>query len=386
MPTPAGSRHERDLVPVDWAEAIRSTIADDAFTVVTQPIVDLARGTVVGYEALARFERLSAPPDEWFAAAQRLGRGVDLACLVLQRQLALREHLPPNCFLTVNVSPGHLGLAPVQRLLSSTELGGLVIELTEHDQFEDPTALRTLLTELRERGAMIALDDAGTGYAGLQTILELQPDLVKLDRSLIEGLHNDPAKLALVETMGTLLSRMDAWVLAEGIETAAELDAVLHLQVPLGQGYVFGRPGPGWPRPDPALLADVAGRHLRMTVSSEVISVMEAVHLVRTHSGFVVTGTDDGPPTWVVVVDARDRPLIVCHPDDPRIRREVRDIGLQTVKSTERVTDVVDRAMTRPSEHRYHPVVCTDPDGRVVGIARMERLIREVVHQARRTP
>lgn len=267
-------------------------------------------------------------------------------------------------------------------MLAAGSLAGLVVELTEHDRFDDLGALRAEIDGLRDLGALVAIDDAGAGYAGLQTIVELSPDLVKLDRSLIAGIHEDEAKLALVETMGALLSRIDSWLLAEGIEEQAELDAIVRLGVPLGQGYVFGRPAPGWQRPDAALMARVSGRNRRTTTAEKVASVMEPAALVR---GVTVLrdGATEDLGSWVVLVDRRNRPLAVAGPGEPRRVRRARDRDLLTVKAGERVTDVLDRALTRSSSHRFDPVVCTDPEGRAIGMARMERLIGQVVHEAR---
>jgi EAL domain-containing protein (putative c-di-GMP-specific phosphodiesterase class I) len=137
---------------IDWGTAIDRAVTDGAFTVVTQPVIDLARGAVVGYEALSRFG--GPPPDQWFAAVAGLGRGVDLAARVLQRQLGLRDHLPPNCFLAVNVSPDHLATDPVLAVLGDIPLGGVVLELTEHDRFPDLRRLREQIDRLRAQGAI----------------------------------------------------------------------------------------------------------------------------------------------------------------------------------------------------------------------------------------
>ncbi len=117
-----------------------------------------------------------------------------------------------------------------------------MLELTEHTQLVGDGAAAAVLDHVRAAGGLVAMDDAGTGYAGLSTLLSLRPDIVKLDRELITGIDQDPVKRAMVELFGELAGRMDAWILAEGIETLAELDAVIGLGIPLGQGYALARP------------------------------------------------------------------------------------------------------------------------------------------------
>ncbi|HEY6708046.1 MAG TPA: EAL domain-containing protein [Actinomycetota bacterium] len=189
-----------------WAEAV------------TGILDDLQRGTVAGYEALSRFAGPpDAGPDVWFEAAGRLGLGAELDARVLERVAGLRPELPPNCFLTVNLDPNHLVTEPVQRALAAApSLAGVVVELTEHRPVADYPTLVAAVAELRLRDAKLAVDDAGTGYAGLQHLMLLRPDLVKLDRALVAGCDRDPAKAALIEMLGRFTGQLDAWVLAEG--------------------------------------------------------------------------------------------------------------------------------------------------------------------------
>jgi hypothetical protein len=126
-----------------------------------------------------------------------------------------------------------------------------VLELTEHHAVGDLRPLIDLRDRLRAKGALLALDDAGSGYSGLQQITQFRPQLIKLDRALVTGADGDEVKLALVEMLGEFGGRIDAWLLAEGIETWGELQAFLRLRVPLGQGWLLGRPGPPWVQLDP---------------------------------------------------------------------------------------------------------------------------------------
>jgi EAL domain-containing protein (putative c-di-GMP-specific phosphodiesterase class I) len=254
-----------------WAEAVAGVLADPSrHRLAFQPVVDLQRGTVAGYEALSRFAGPpDAGPDVWFEAAGRHGLGPELDARVLERVVGLRPELPPNCFLTVNLDPNHLVTEPVQRALSAAPtLAGVVIELTEHRPVADYPTLVAAVAELRLRDAKLAVDDAGAGYAGLQHLMLLRPDLVKLDRALVAGCDRDPAKAALIEMLGRFTGQLDAWVLAEGIERMAELESLIRLRVPWPRATCSagrGRPcrGAGRRHPRPPGRPDVRGQRGR---------------------------------------------------------------------------------------------------------------------------
>src|SRR4051812_14268546 len=252
----------------------------DAPTPAFQPIVDLAGGTVAGYEALARFPG-TAGPDVWFTAAAEAGVGAELEALAIHKALAAVPGLPNNTFLTVNVSPHLLGTDPVQDALASRwDLRRVVVELTEHAPVDDLTALKRQAEELRERGALIALDDAGSGYSGLQQMAELRPQVVKLDRALVTDADTDPVRIALAEMLGEFAGRIDAWLLAEGLETAAELAAFMRLGVPLGQGWVLGRPSPGFAPLAPDVVRLLKAQAARVQLTESVASLMRPVRQI----------------------------------------------------------------------------------------------------------
>ena len=211
-----------------------------------QPIVDTARGTVVGYESLARFSGPPhATPDRWFAVARAAGVGAELEARALRAALQARAALPPNCFLSVNVGPEALLAAPVAAVFADAgDLRGVVVEITEQTAVADYDALVTAIAPLRAAGALLAVDDAGAGFASLKHITVLRPDFVKVDRDLVAGIDTDETKAAVVEALGMFTSRLDAWLVAEGVETTAELDRLLSLRVPLAQGYGLGPPQP----------------------------------------------------------------------------------------------------------------------------------------------
>jgi PAS domain S-box-containing protein len=221
---------------------IREIIAQRAFSIVYQPIVDLQTIEVVGYEALARFNDRVAP-DVRFAEADGVGLGTPLEMAALSEAIASAQLLPAGAWLNVNASPA-LILDPrrLERLLRRADRP-IVIEVTEHAQIADYEAFRAARESL-PANVRIAIDDAGAGFASLRHVLELQPSFVKLDRSLIESVDTDRARAALVSGMAHFAASTGATLIAEGIESAAELGALRRLGVTLGQGYLLGRPQP----------------------------------------------------------------------------------------------------------------------------------------------
>lgn len=233
MPVAPGATQD-ERPDVGWSAKLGAALAGGVVSSVYQPIVDLARGTTVGYEALARFAGFAERnPEKWFAAARVLGCHAELEAVALRTALSARSDLPRNCFLTVNVSPDLLMTETIRSVWRDEgDLDAVVIELTEQVPIESYTALEGDLAGLRGAGALIAVDDAGAGYAGLRHLLALRPSIIKLDRELIKDVDLDEAKLALVEMVGTFAGRVDAWLLAEGVERAGELDALVSLGAP----------------------------------------------------------------------------------------------------------------------------------------------------------
>jgi EAL domain-containing protein (putative c-di-GMP-specific phosphodiesterase class I) len=223
----------------------------DDLALAFQPIVDLTRARVAGYEALARFpgDTGERPPNVWFAQAHRCGLGVQLEARAVAAALARRDEAPGG-YLSVNLSPAALRADELLDRLPR-DLRGVVVEITEHELVADGERLHSTLEQLRARGARVAVDDAGAGYAGLRQLMILRPDLIKLDRGLIEDVAGDEAKQALVECFVRFAERTDAHVCAEGVESLADLLVLARIGVTYGQGYVIARPAFEWPEPAP---------------------------------------------------------------------------------------------------------------------------------------
>jgi EAL domain-containing protein (putative c-di-GMP-specific phosphodiesterase class I) len=213
-----------------------------------QPIVELATGRVAGAEALARFPDSPArSPDLWFADAAAAGLGVELELSAIRAALCLLDRLPPSTYLSVNASPATVVSEPFLELLSSVPADRLVLELTEHVPVADYDRLAGPLNRLRWRGVRLAVDDAGSGYSSLQHILNIAPDIIKLDAALVRDVDTDPARRSLVASLKMFADRTDAAVVAEGIETEQEHATLMRLNIGFGQGYYLGRPAPQLP-------------------------------------------------------------------------------------------------------------------------------------------
>jgi EAL domain-containing protein (putative c-di-GMP-specific phosphodiesterase class I) len=239
------TRHRED----DARASVQAILDSAAFTPFFQPIVELHTGQVVGYEALSRFAT-GIPPDLVFRLAVLAGLGIELEAATMGDALEVAASLPAEAYLSLNASPALIGSGSLRTLLAGLERP-IVLEITEHVAIDDYAALRDEITGLGPT-VRLAVDDAGAGFASFRHILELAPDFVKLDTGLIRGIDADPARQALIAGMGYFAAKRRLRLVAEGIETVAELRALRALAIGFGQGYLLGRPqdgrGPGpWP-------------------------------------------------------------------------------------------------------------------------------------------
>jgi EAL domain-containing protein (putative c-di-GMP-specific phosphodiesterase class I) len=343
-----------------------------------QPIVDLQRGEVCGYEALARFtDWPGLPPADVFAAAEDHGMGGALEAQMVREVLEARPHVAADRFLSVNLSP-HAALTPeVQEAFAQADrLDSIIVEITEQTD-TDLEALGAALAELRARGALVAVDDAGAGYGSLRRITALHPHFVKIDRSLVHNLDHEPAKAAVVETLAELASRIDAWVVAEGIERLEELDALIRMRIPLGQGYAFGRPGPGMAELDTDLAVHIRDRYRPTARELQVAALIEAVPTlpepVSSRALNVLFDRCPGPE-YIALVDGQGRPSGIVRRDD-HLRQDGPVRSLMLVTREMPLSAVGRRAMSRPTARRFDPLMCCDEAGRYAGLVRIERIV-----------
>lgn len=221
---------------------IAAIFGAQGFDIAYQPIFGLGAERPAGFEALCRFT--IAPyrtPDVWFARAGLLGRQVELELCVIARALTALRHLPERTYVSVNASPETVVQGGLEAIFAEHPCEQIMLEVTEHARVDDYDALEAALAPLRFRGVSLAIDDAGAGFSGLQHIVRLRPDVLKLDMSLTRGIDTDPARRSLTAALVHFASETRAEIVAEGIETQAELAMLRKLGVHRGQGYHLGR-------------------------------------------------------------------------------------------------------------------------------------------------
>lgn len=247
-PTVEGDAAARRLAASQFAVAVRDVVAaGEALEVHLQPIVALDKplGTPVGFEALARFQTAPyEPPNVWLERASQAGLQHVLELTCVRGALAHLAAFPATPYLAVNVSPETLVSAEFERIVSEVAADRLVVEVTEHEVVREYDLLVRVIGGLRERGLRLAVDDAGAGFASFRHVLELSPEIIKLDTHLIRGVSEDRSREALVRSLVAFAQDVGATLIAEGIESRADLLTLRNARVPFGQGYLFAHPGP----------------------------------------------------------------------------------------------------------------------------------------------
>jgi PAS domain S-box-containing protein len=250
---------EADELLLARRQRIRGILTDRRYTIALQPIIDVVTGEWVGAEALCRFQEGS--PEHVFAEAAHLDLGEEVEAAAMQSALDLLAEIPPAQYVAVNLSPFALSHPTVLDVLDAhrRDMARIVVELTEHVSINDYEKVFDVLTPYREAGLRVAIDDAGGGYASFLHIVNLRPDIIKLDRNLVAGIGTDPAKRAVAHAIRDLAAELGAAAVAEGVESAVDSRAAAEHGLPLQQGYVIARPTAdpaewarwrvgGWPR------------------------------------------------------------------------------------------------------------------------------------------
>ncbi|MCG2578055.1 EAL domain-containing protein [Dechloromonas sp. XY25] len=234
-----------DEVRNELVTRLRAVLDGERFTMVYQPIIHVAQNKIVGYEALTRFSAEPVrTPDQWFNEAAVVGLQEELELAVIKKALQGLARLPPDAYLSLNVSPETLLKGSVASVLEGYPFERLILEVTEHASVSDYSPIAAILEPMRRRGLRLAVDDAGAGFASFRHILKLQPDVIKLDVSLIRKIDTDTGCRALAAALIRFAEETGSKIVAEGVETDAELQALRELKVNKAQGYLLGRPLP----------------------------------------------------------------------------------------------------------------------------------------------
>lgn len=225
-------------------DEIDAALAQGAPRIVFQPVFQLPDLQLYGFECLSRFEvEPRRSPDKWFDQAAQAGIGVRLEEHVLRKSLAYQRDFATPSVLNVNASPELVTSTHLESLLHNVQdLSRITLEITEHAIIKDYATLARALEPWRRQGMRLAVDDAGAGYSSMKHILQLEPDIIKLDMSLTRCIHKDRRRRALAKGLVGFAHEIGCQVVAEGVETTEELATLRDLQVDYAQGYLLGKP------------------------------------------------------------------------------------------------------------------------------------------------
>jgi diguanylate cyclase (GGDEF)-like protein len=362
---------------------VRRLWEEERIDIVVQPIVDIQYGRVRSYEALARFRVDGDPsPLTWFSLAQTHGLRVELELACLERALRLLPARPFGTNLSVNASPELLTHPAARALLMEVPSPeSVVIEVTENAVVDDYEHLKEILAPLVERGMTLAVDDFGAGAANMRHVDALAPRYLKLDRSLIADIASDPRKSAMVEALVRYTWKTDSQLVAEGVETTADLEHLRRLGVGAAQGYVIARPGQPWPMLEPAAVAvmrqDFAPRSWTPSIACrlDTLTVMEARDLFTSDAQLTAIALVDGTER-VKALLTRNR--LLTHPgavDGTAVH--LADTDPLLVRPDTARADIVSLALARETDARYDPIIVVDEAWRLTDAITIEQLLQE---------
>lgn len=347
-----------------------------------RPVADLERGEAAGYEVVVG--RAAQPGGAWDtpAAWSRLGHSVQVGPIearLVREALTARAAVPPEAFLLVKVST---------RALLSDELGAafdaagdlerVVVAVSDDADPADTPAVGRALARLRRARARFAVDDTGAGYASLQQLVRLRPDLVRVGATFTAEVDRDPARAAVIEALAAVASRIDARLITAEVPGPPELHALMRIGVSFAQGPVFGEaPESTMGALTPEAVAAIASG--RVPLRSER-TVAEALEPLEPLEAGMSTGDiadrflADPRHDSLVAVDLAGRPVALLD-RAALLRGEPYETALMTVSPDDPLSEVARRATSRPPDDRLRPLVCSDDRARYLGIVRIERLL-----------
>ncbi|GAA0397461.1 hypothetical protein GCM10009133_03120 [Cocleimonas flava] len=239
------SNIKSNLEKKEMTDRVISILDPSKLNMVYQPIYDIQQDKITGYESTLRV--MTNPyrtPDVWINEAKQVGVSANLEIMAIKKATTELEQLPKDTYVSINTSPEHIINGAIATALKEISPKKVVLEITEHAPITDYVEFREALKPLRDRGILLAIDDAGAGYASFQHILEIAPDVIKLDTSIIHDVNVDPARHALATAIISFAKETNAEIIAEGVETQEEYNALRLLGVNKIQGFYIGRPMP----------------------------------------------------------------------------------------------------------------------------------------------
>lgn len=352
---------------------------------VYEPIADLARGAICGYEALERFPD-ALEPEAWRTEALRHGLEPDFDAFVVASILEARESLPDGCFLSFDARPATLLREPVRRALARAgSLDRLVIELAPRVARREESRFLACVQELREAGARFAVDRVGGDDGVLRFAGLVRPQLAKLDPLLVADLHRLPEKRMLLHELERIATRFGIALVAAGVTQVEEVDALVRLRVSLAQGPLIGvRAKTLTPVAFP-LSRYARERGAALLERGAIASLVEPAPGVPRADAAAVRAAFAADPRlgWAVLLDARDCPVGLCEraaflDGAPPVE------DLFVVAATNGIVEAAQRAMLRAPGRRFEPLVCCEPGGAYAGIVPLDRLVGALAEAADR--
>lgn len=379
QPTDPRGSHLRVVDLHDPAGVLAAVaVRADTLTAHTTAIADLGRGIAAGYEVLlATPDHPAATPRDWSAAVHPDAAG-RLEAILVRRALQERERLPDNTFLLLNLSAAALRSRELPAALAQAgRLERLVVAIADDADDAGAGSVRRALERIREAGGLVAVDEAGSGYASLRALLAIRPDFVRIGGEFVVEVDRDQAKAAVVETLGALASRIDAWLIAGGISARQELAALRRMGVPLGQGPVIGGPAPAMgalPEPVAQALRDATPPPNAAETVAALVEARPALPWGGSLEDIADAFLEDPRHDVVVLVDERNRPLALAE-RAALLRGEPFERPVMRITPTSPLKAVARRAAARPLMERFHPLVACDRRGVYLGVVRIEQIL-----------
>lgn len=374
-----------------------------------QPVISLSTGAISGYEALTR-----GPEGSYFYTPINLFQFAELENSLYSLEKIARERalfkgaplISSTQKIFINMS-SHVIYDPMFTpgiTLSLVEAAGLtpkniVFEITERNAIDDFEAFQKAIAHYRNQGFMIAVDDAGAGYASLQAILELKPDYIKVDRSLIQNIEQNKVKENMLESFVNFALKMNSKVIAEGIETTAELERVIRLGVHFGQGFFLARPHfpPSLPSPESLEIIDRNRRLVNLSLSRMMVGeisssvkyflaemptalVSEYFHQVRGDQGVVILKDEK---ILGLVMKAKLNQILATQYGSALYSRQaiekITDTEALIVNQNTPIDMVAQLAISRPSDNIYDLIIVRDEE-RLKGVVSVEAILDYLAH------
>ena len=306
---------------------LQTVLQNKEIRAVFQPIVSLLDGEIFGYEALSRGIQGSKleRPDALFAAAEKFDQVWELEFLCRSKAFAKAHDLPRDKMLFINVDPKIINDARFQKGVTLAMLAqynmnasNIIFEITEKNSIDDYKSFRQVLHNYTSQGYKIAIDDAGAGYSGLKLVAEIRPQFIKIDMDLVRDIDKDVLKKALMKAFYEFSVVTNMKIIAEGIETIDELETLIQIGIPYGQGYLLQRPASEFLELDPQIKKVIAlsNRQKKQETFHTSLS-MPIGEISRQDNGFfenatclqVLTHFNDNPNVMGVTIVQGDHPV-----------------------------------------------------------------------------